>query len=58
MKFKIYLNAIFGVVAFIIGLVYVINHEQKIGGFIILIAICAEIKALVTWYFNKKKSKL
>lgn len=56
MKFKIYINAIFGVVAFIIGLVYFINHEQKIGKFIILVAICAEIKALATWYFYRKKN--
>jgi len=59
MKFKIYLNLIFGVVAFVVGLVCFINHEQKIGKFIILVAIFTEIKALVTWYLYKKKhSKL
>ena len=59
MKFKILLNLIFGVVAFVIGLVYYINHEYKIGNFIILVAVCAEIRALLTLYFsNKKKNQL
>ena len=56
MKSKIYINLIFGVVAFVIGLVYFINHEQRIGKFIILVAVCAEIRALVTWYLYKSKN--
>jgi len=55
MKSRIYINLIFGVVAFVIGLVYFINHEQKIGKFIILVAVCAEVRALVTCYFYQKK---
>lgn len=56
MKFKIYLNLIFGVVAFVIGLIYYLNHEYKIGNFIILVAVFAEIKAVAIWYFSRKKN--
>jgi hypothetical protein len=53
MNGKIYLYSIFGALYLIIGLFLYLNHEQKIGNFLILLAVSSEIRAVLMCYFNE-----
>jgi hypothetical protein len=53
-KIQMFICFLFGIVAFVTGLVLVINHERIIGDFLMLSAVVSKLKGLFYLYLYKK----
>jgi hypothetical protein len=53
-KIEMFICFLFGIVAFVSGLVLVINHERKIGDFLMLSAVFSNLRGLFYLYLYTK----
>jgi hypothetical protein len=53
-KIQMFICFLFGIVAFVTGLVLVINHERIIGDFLMLSAVVSKLRGLFYLYLYKK----